>query len=150
MLLLLLLSRFSCPTLSDPKDGNPPGSAVSGILQARTLEWVAISFSSAWKWKVKMKSLSRVWLLGTPWMQPTRFLHPWDFPGKNTGVGCQCPLRCHLLSMGKSEMKSDNTYSTFYMNNGTLSSKSLNQIFAFRKKKMEYTNLMLDMQYYLI
>ena len=52
--------------------------------------------------------------------------------------------------MGKSEMKSDNTYSTFYMNNGTLSSKSLNQIFAFRKKKMEYTNLMLDMQYYLI
>ena len=57
----------SCPTLCDPKDGSPPGSPVSGILQARTLEWIAISFSSAWKWKVKVKSLSRVWLLATPW-----------------------------------------------------------------------------------
>ena len=57
----------SCPTLCDPIDGNPPGSIVPGILQARTLEWVAISFSNAWKWKVKGKSLSRVWLLGTPW-----------------------------------------------------------------------------------
>ena len=47
-----------CPTLCDPKDGSPPGSAVPGILQARTLEWVAISFSNAWKWKVKVKSLS--------------------------------------------------------------------------------------------
>ena len=48
-------------------DGSPPGSAVPGILQARTLEWVAISFSNAWKWKVKVKSLSRVRLLATPW-----------------------------------------------------------------------------------
>ena len=56
-----------CPTLCDPIDGSPPGSPVPGILQARTLEWVAISFSDAWKWKVKVKSLSRVWLLGTPW-----------------------------------------------------------------------------------
>ena len=55
------------PTLCDPRDGSPPGSAVPGILQARTLEWVAISFSSAWKWKVKVKSLSRVWLFTTPW-----------------------------------------------------------------------------------
>ena len=52
----------SCPTLWDPIDGSPPGSPVPGILQARTLEWVAISFSSAWKWKVKVKLLSRVWL----------------------------------------------------------------------------------------
>ena len=57
----------SCPALCDPIDGNPPGSAVPGILQARTLEWVAISFSNAWKWKVKVKSLSHVWLLATPW-----------------------------------------------------------------------------------
>ena len=57
----------SCPTLCDPIDGSPPGSPVPGILQARTLEWVAISFSSAWKWKVNMKSLSRVQLLATPW-----------------------------------------------------------------------------------
>ena len=60
-------SLQSCPTLCDPIDGSPPGSAVPGILQARTLEWVAISFSNAWKWKVKVKSLSRVWLLATPW-----------------------------------------------------------------------------------
>ena len=55
-----------CPTLGDPIDGNPPGSPVPGILQARTLEWVAISFSNAGKWKVKVKSLSRVWLFTTP------------------------------------------------------------------------------------
>ena len=60
-------SLQSCPTLCDPMDGSPPGSPVPGILQARTLEWVAISFSNAWKWKVKVKSLSHVWLLATPW-----------------------------------------------------------------------------------
>ena len=60
-------SLQSCPTLCDPMDGSPPGSAVPGILQTRTLELVAISFSSAWKWKVKVKSLSRVWLPATPW-----------------------------------------------------------------------------------
>ena len=60
-------SLQSCPTLCDPKDGRPPGSSVPGILQARTPEWVAISFSNAWKWKVKVKSLSRVRLLATPW-----------------------------------------------------------------------------------
>ena len=57
----------SCPTLCDPIDGSPPGSAAPGILQARTLEWVAISFSNAWKWKAKVKSLSCVRLLATPW-----------------------------------------------------------------------------------
>ena len=57
----------SCPTLCDPIDGSPPGSPVPGILQARTLEWVAISFSNAWKWKVKVKSLSHVQLLAIPW-----------------------------------------------------------------------------------
>ena len=58
----------SCPTLCDPRDGSPPGSPVPGILQARTLEWVAISFSNAWKRKVKVKSLSHVRLLATPWI----------------------------------------------------------------------------------
>ena len=57
----------SCPILCDPIDSSPPGSPVPGILQARTLEWVAISFSNAWKWKVKVKLLSRVWLFATPW-----------------------------------------------------------------------------------
>ena len=85
-LLLLLLSRFSrvwlfaapmdyaaaklfqsCPTLCNPIDGSPPGSPVPGILQARTLKWVAISFSNAWKWKVKLKSLSCDRLIENPW-----------------------------------------------------------------------------------
>ena len=57
----------SCPTLCDPIDSSLPGSPVPGILQARTLEWVAISFSSAWKWKEKGKSLSRVPLFMSPW-----------------------------------------------------------------------------------
>ena len=60
-------SLQSCPTLCDPIDGSPPGSPVPGILQARTLEWVAISFSNAWRWKVKVKSLSPVRLWATPW-----------------------------------------------------------------------------------
>ena len=57
----------SCPTLCDPRNGSPPGSPIPGILQARTLEWVAISFFNAWKWKVKGKLLSHVRLLATPW-----------------------------------------------------------------------------------
>ena len=60
-------SLQSCPTLCDPVDSSPPGSAIPGILQARTLEWVAISFSSAWKWKVKVKLLNCVRLFATPW-----------------------------------------------------------------------------------
>ena len=60
----LLQSRQA---LCDPIDGSPPGSPVPEILWARTLEWAAISFSNAWKWKVKVKLLSHVWLLGTPW-----------------------------------------------------------------------------------
>ena len=60
-------SLQSCPTLCDPIDGSPPGSPVLGILQARTLEWVAVSFSNARKWNVKVKSLSRVRLFVTPW-----------------------------------------------------------------------------------
>ena len=60
-------SLQSCPTLYDPIDGSPPGSPVLGTLQAKILEWVAISFSNARKWKVKVKSLSRVWLFTTPW-----------------------------------------------------------------------------------
>ena len=81
-------SLQSCPTLCDPIDGSSPGSPVPGILQARTLEWVAISFSNAWgeKWKWSRSVVSDPqWPHG---LQPTRVLHPWDFPGKNTGVGC--------------------------------------------------------------
>ena len=85
----------SCLTLCDPIDGSPPGSAVPGILQARTVEWVAISFSNAWKWKVKVKLV-----MSDPQrphgLQPTRLLHPWDFQGKSTGVGCHCLLWSNL------------------------------------------------------
>ena len=95
-LLLLLLSHVRL-TLFDLIDGSP-GSPFPGILQARTLEWVAISSSNAWKWKVKVKSLSRVWLLATP---RTRLLRPWDFPGKSTGVGCHCLLWVPRPTFGK-------------------------------------------------
>ena len=127
----------SCPTLCDPIDGSPPGSPVPGILQARTLEWVAISFSSAWKWKLKVKSLSHVQLLVTSWTAPyqappsmgfsrqeywsgvplpspllcsvgsnsfwphgqrTTVFCPWNFPGKNTGVGCHFLLQGMFLT----------------------------------------------------
>ena len=94
-LLLLLLSLQSCPTLYDPTDGSPPGSSVLGILQARTLEWVVISFSNAWKWKVNMKTLSRIRPSATPWT--AAFLYPWDFPSKITRVGCHCLLQYNPL-----------------------------------------------------
>ena len=75
-------SLQSCPTLCDPIDGSPLGSSVPGILQARILEWVAISFSNAWKWKVKVKPLSRAWLLHWPgWV-----LLPLVPPGKPKGL----------------------------------------------------------------
>ena len=87
-------SLQSCLTLCGPID-----SPVPGILQARTLEWVAISFSNAWKWKVKVKSLSHFdpqWPHG---LQPSRLLCPWDFPGKNTGVGCHCLLLAFVITL---------------------------------------------------
>jgi len=85
-----------CPTLCDPIDGSPPGSAVPGILQARTLEWVAISFPNAWKWKVKVKPFSRVRLLATPWTAAYQAPPSMDFPSKSTGVGCHCLLQRRL------------------------------------------------------
>ena len=86
-------SLQSCPTLCDPIDSSPPGSPVPGILQARILEWVAISFSNAWKRKVKVKSLSCARLLATPWTAAYQAPLSMDFPGKSTGVGCHCLLR---------------------------------------------------------
>ena len=77
----------SCPTLCDPIDGSPPGSPIPGILQARTLEWVDISFnalSEKWKWSCSVISDSS----RPHGLQPTRLLHPWVFPGKSTGEGC--------------------------------------------------------------
>ena len=105
----------TCLTLCNPIDSSPPGSAVPGILQARTLEWVAISFSDAWKWKVKGKLLSCVQLLATPWTEPTRLLHPWDFPGKSTGVGCHCLLQCSLVISNFLEKVSSLSHSVIFL-----------------------------------
>ena len=84
-------SLQSCPTLCDPIDSSPPGSPVPGILQTRTLEWVAISFSSAWKWKVKVKSLSRVRLLATPWTAAHQAPTPMGFSRQEYWSGVPLP-----------------------------------------------------------
>ena len=85
-------SLQSCPTLCDPIDGSPPGSPIPGILQARTLEWVAISFSNAWKWKVKVKSPSSVWLLATPWTVAYQAPPSMGFSRQEYWSGCHCLL----------------------------------------------------------
>ena len=92
-------SLQSCPTLCDPIDGSLPGSPVPGTLQARTLGWVAISFSNAWKWKVKVKSLSRVRLLVTPWTAAYQVLLSMGFSRQECWSGCHCLLRslCHWI-----------------------------------------------------
>ena len=81
----------SCPTLCDPIDCSPPGSPVPGILQARTLEWVAIAFSNAWKWKVKVKLLSRVRLLVTPWTAAYQAPSPMEFSRQEYWSGLPLP-----------------------------------------------------------
>ena len=82
-------SLQSCLTLCDPIDSSPPGSPVPGILQARTLQWVAMSFSNAWKWSRSVMSDPQ----RPHGLQLTRLLCPCDFPGKSTGVGCHCLFR---------------------------------------------------------
>ena len=96
-------SRQSCPTLCDPTDGSPPGSPVPGILQERTLEWVAISFSNAWKWKVKVKSLSRVRLFATPRTAAHQAPPSMGFSRQEYWSGMPLPSpiickNCHLIS----------------------------------------------------
>ena len=85
-------SRQSCLTLCDPINGSPPGSPIPGILQARTLEWVAISFSNAWKWKVKVKLLSRVQLLATPWTAAYRAPPSMGFSRQEYWSGVALPV----------------------------------------------------------
>ena len=96
-----------CPTLFDPIDGSPPGSPIPGILQARTLEWVAISFSNAWKWKVKVRSLSRVWPSTTPWTAAYQAPPSMGFSRQSTGVGGHCLLH---QSIGNCKLKTTIRY----------------------------------------
>ena len=98
----------SCPILCDPRNGSPPGSAIPGILQARTLELVAISFSNAWKWKVKVKSLSHVQLSATPWTAayqapPSMGFSRQEYWSGVPALGRQkwirlCPVEAHRLA----------------------------------------------------
>ena len=81
----------SCPTLCDPIDSSPPGSPVPGILQARTLEWVAISFSNAWKWKLKVKSLSGVQLIASSWTAAYQAPPPMGFSRQEYWSGVPLP-----------------------------------------------------------
>ena len=94
-------SLQSCPTLCNPIDGSPPGSPIPGILQARTLEWVAISFSNAWKWTVKVKSLSCVWLLATPWTTAYQAPPPMGFSRQEycSGVSLTSPSKTIDISI---------------------------------------------------
>ena len=89
----------SCPTPSEPMNRSLPGSPVPGILQARTLEWVASSFSNAWKWKVKVKSLSRVQLLATPWTAAHQVPPSMAFSRQEywSGVPLPSPTMCLVL-----------------------------------------------------
>ena len=94
-------SLQSCPTLCNPIDGSPPGSSVPGICQARTLEWVAISFSNAWKWKVKVKSLSHVRLFETPWTAAYQAPLSMGFSRQEywSGVPLPSPVLLHIIML---------------------------------------------------
>ena len=94
-------SLQSCPTLCDPIDSSPPGSPIPGILQARTVEWVAISFSSAWKWKVKVKLLIRVRLLATPWTSAYQAPPSMGFSRKEYWSGVPLPSPTNSRSSPK-------------------------------------------------
>ena len=102
----------SCPTLCDPIEGSPPGSIVPGILQARTLEWVAISFSSAWKWKVKVQLLSHVRLFATPWTSAHQAPRPMGFSRQEywSGVPLPSPPQVYTCSQSWTPLPSPSPY----------------------------------------
>ena len=114
-------SLQSCLTLCDPIDGSPPGSPIPGILQARTLEWVAIAFSNAWKWKVKVKSLSRVWLLATPWTAAYQVPPSMGFSRQEYWIGVPLPSP----AFGWQEAKSGGLFLTNTLTHKSLSCVSL-------------------------
>ena len=133
----MLLSHFSHVWLCDLIDGSPPGSAVPGILQARTLEWVAISFSNAWKWKVKVKSLSRVWVFATPWTAAHQAPPSMGFSRQEywSGLPLPSPKECSVNSSGliswRFDGESGRNSGTVCLNNGWESLENKN---AFQRR----------------
>ena len=101
-------SLQSCPTVCYPIDGSPPGSPVPGILQARTLEWVAIYFSNAWKWKVKVKSLSHAWVLATPWTAAYQAPPSMRFSRQEYWSGLPLPSLLFSLLLAKYSLSTQN------------------------------------------
>ena len=108
-ILLLLLSCFCRLTLCDPIDGSQPGSPIPEILQARTLEWVAISFSNAWKWKVKVKSLSRVQFFATPWTAAYQAPPPVGFSRQEYWSGLPLPSSPRIIMVSKCHSSQQNS-----------------------------------------
>ena len=102
-----------CPTLCDPIDSSPTGSPFPGILQSRTLEWVAISFSNAWKWKLKVKSLSHVRPLVTPWTAAYQVPPPMGFSRQEYWSGVPLPSQVYLPTY---HLSSFLTYLAIYLN----------------------------------
>ena len=135
-----------CPTLCNPIDGSPPGSPIPGILQARTLEWVAISFSNAWKWKVKVKSLSRVRLLATPWTTAYRAAPSTGFSRQEYRSGMPLPSPEEVLQIaekrteakGKGERKRHTQLNTKFQRRARRDRKALNE----QCKEIEENNRM--------
>ena len=113
-------SLQSCPTLCIPVDGSSPGSPVSGILQARTLEWVAISFSNAWKWKVKVKSLSRVRLSVIPWTAAYQAPPSMGFSRQGYWSGVPSPSPPHPPSLYENWEEEEFSPSSFWAHGITL------------------------------
>ena len=107
-------SLQSCPTLCDPMDCSPPGSPIPGILQARTLDWVAISFSNASKWEVKVKSLSRVRLLVTPWTAAHQAPPSMGFSRQEYWSGVPSPSPNNSVIIKLSSCQIEITMSSFF------------------------------------
>ena len=126
-----------CPTLCNPIDGSPPGSPVPGILQARTLEWVAISFSNAWKWKVKVKSLDRVRLLATPWTAAYQAPPSMGFSRQEYWSGVMRKLDFIISRVFLA--RADQTFNFWNANKGSYIPES--QLFLWNFKKSSETKL---------
>ena len=130
-------SHQSCPTLWDPIDGSPPDSPIPGILQARTLEWVAISFSNAWKWNVKVKSLSRVRPSVTPWTAAFQAPPSMGFSREEywSGVPFPSPNECALITfickLSHCLSSAVRTFPAFQENCNLLKDEELQAIFSF-------------------